>query len=348
MTLAEQILPEALVNKTSARMVLDSLTPYGPQTRLTSIYQVAPKMVLAEMNTHASHARSDRSSRAVPPEKLIEEARSGEGLAMPDVFRERTRGMGGGELFTGAELRACQLAWIEQALRAADATEAAVRRGEAKETANRHLDSYIYVHTLRTATRDGWLNYLGLRLHHGANPTIQRLARCIYRELKNSTPTLLQPGEWHLPFTNDDDWRDARQRNQNKDGDTDVLNMNNVVCELQILSSARCAHLSYNAAGTAERIDLKKARKINEQLRTVPLHAGPFEHQTQVDEIDLYHINMLIPNEEEKAKREMPTTMEISMKNSHLRGKFTVGWIQYRKLLPGEAVAPLPEGYDPL
>jgi hypothetical protein len=73
--LAEYLLPIATINRTSAELIVSSAHAWAGtaryhETRLDSIYGVFPKMVLGERNRHRCFSLSDRSSRAVPPEKL--------------------------------------------------------------------------------------------------------------------------------------------------------------------------------------------------------------------------------------------------------------------------------------
>lgn len=322
--LAEYLLNIATINRTSAQVIKSSVHVGAADarrdvTRLDSIYVVFPKMVLGERNRHRAFSLSDRSSRAVPPEKLITEIRSGEGLAMPAKFRRRTTGMGGGEELTGDELIQAQLGWIEDALNAADSAERASLR-EAKETVNRRLDMFIYMHSLQTGTRDGWMNFHGLRLDGGADPTIQVLAQRCFDSYKTAEPERMSPGTWHLPFVDtavDDVWI-------RRDG---VSIPESALQNAIDLSAARCAHLSYNDLETGQRMTIERALTIAEKLKDFrPLHASPFEHQATPDE--LHH-------------------------NNHLAGIWQrpsehgnlPGWRQARKMIPGEAVAPLPEGW---
>ena len=123
------IYEEAIKNKTMAKSVLSSITQYGSETRLDSIYWGDfPKMVMVERN---------RQNRGFPypitrpalfhPEKLIEEIRSGVGLERcPQHSKYRiVKGMGGGDEFptNSCGQIAAQLDWIEDALDAADAAE---------------------------------------------------------------------------------------------------------------------------------------------------------------------------------------------------------------------------------
>lgn len=305
---AEVLLPIATVNRTSAQSVKSSIHTSGNiWTRLDSIYAIFPKMVLGERNRHRCFSLSDRSSRAVPPETLILEVRSGIGLAMPAKFRRRAKGMGGGEELTGDELIQAQLDWIEYALDCCDAAERALLRDEEKETVNRRLDMVIYMHTLQTGTHAGWMNFFGLRLAN-ASPTIEVLAQKCFEVYKATTPNPLSPGSWHLPFV--DQLLEVAT--------TDIL-IN--------LSAARCAHLSYNDLETGSRMTIERALGIAVKLKdTSPLHASPFEHQATPDSIVFGGMK--------------PDQWQHPKQHGNLPG-----WRQARKMIPGEAVAPLPEGY---
>jgi hypothetical protein len=311
--LAYALLTKATVNRTSAEMILSSVHVTAGDarrdvTRLDSIYGVFPKMVMGERNRHRGFSLSDRSSRAVPPEKLIEEIRSGVGLAMPAKFRKRAKGMGGGEDLTGDELMSAQLDWIEDALNAADGAERALMRGEEKETVNRRLDMYIYMHTLMTGVRDVWLNFFGLRLAN-ASPTIELFAKCCFNAYAAAEPNRLSPGSWHFPFID-----------IHEVATTDIL-IN--------LSAARCAHLSYNDLETGRRMTVERALGIAVKLKdTSPLHASPFEHQATPD------VRLLDSFQNDHGWRSPSQHGNLP------------GWRQARKMIPGEAVAPLPAGYE--
>lgn len=320
--LAEQLLPIATINRTSAQMILSSVHAGAANaardwTRLDSIYAVFPKMVMGERNRHRCFSLSDRSSRAVPPEKLIAEIRSGEGLAMPAKFRRRAKGMGGGEELTGDNLINAQLDWIEDALDVADAAERALKRDEEKETVNRRLDMFIYMHSLQTGTLFGWLNFFGLRLAN-ASPTIEVLAQKCFEVYKAAEPNRLSPGSWHLPFV--DDYEIAYDTGPNA-----ICRYPRIPLDMAInLSAARSAHLSYNDLETGQRMTLERALGIAAKLKdTSPLHASPFEHQATPD----------TPR----------TGNRWDYPDDH--GNLP-GWRQARKMIPGEDIAPLPAGYE--
>lgn len=310
-SLAENIFLEATTNKTYAQSVKSSINKFGQKSRLDSIYAIFPKMVMVERNRHRCFSLSDRSSRAVPPEKLIQEIRSGVGLAMPAKFKARAKGMSGGEEFTGSQLILCQMGWIIDALHACDAAEQAMFRDEAKETVNRRLDPYIYAHTLQTGTFEGWLNFFGLRLHSGADPTIQLLAQKTFHVFKGTTPQFLKPGEWHLPFINNEDWENCP--------DNFGSSVKEVEEVMKMLSASRCAHLSYNDLETGAKMTTEKGLSIYKRLiESSPIHASPAEHQAMSAHSDYFN-------------------------NGGNLGRY---WTQARKHLPSENIAPLPEGYE--
>jgi len=313
---------------TSAQIITDSITPYGPTTRLTSIYVVFPKMILGERNRHRGFSLSDRSSRAVPPEKLIQEVRNDP--AMPAKFRRRTKGMGGGEELTGEELSKAKDTWVISADEACISAEDLLKHDLAKEIINRPLDPYIRMHSLMTATRDVWLNFFGLRLDSGADPTIQVLAQKCFEAYKQSTPQTLHPGQWHLPFINENDWAILNEGKPIPEcGPGFVINH-----PALRLSAARCAHLSYNDLETGQRMTIDRALTIYDKLvGSQPIHASPLEHQATPDKWYGYkniydHVNG-----------------RGFWENPHQHGNLH-GWRQFRKMIPNEAVAPLPDGYE--
>ncbi len=341
--LAEQLFPIATINRTYAEGVLSSV-PYGSSDprhdpcRLDSMYLKFGKFLIGERNRHRCFSLSDRSSRAVPPEKLIAEIRCGEGIAVPAKFRGRAKGMGGGDELIGDELIEAQLGWIEDALDSADAAEHAALRGEGKDTVNRRIDWCIYMHSLQTGTRDGWLNFLGLRLDGGADESIRVLAQQCFMVYVASAQQFLRPGEWHTPFVCDDDeelWKFLELAGRSGDlHDSMILN-----ARLQ-LSAARSAHLSYNDHETGQRMTMDRALLIVQKLRdSRPLHASPFEHQATPDAINVYDSGIDFGDiGEENVRRNM--VWEHPEQHGNL-----YGWRQQRKTIPGEAVASLPAGY---
>jgi len=93
------------------------------------------------------------------------------------------------------------------------------------------------------------------------------------------------------------------------------------------VSVARCARVSYESFETGKRSTIEEDLKLFDRLvGAQPLHASPAEHQARPDG----------PAD--------PFT-PFQWANPKLGGNFGEGWIQLRKLLPGEACAPLPAEY---
>src|SRR6202035_2540764 len=79
--------------------------------------------------------------------------------------------------------------------------------GYHKQIVNRLIEPFMHITVVCTATE--YSNFFSLRCHEAAEPHINLLA-CRMRDAINaSTPKLLKPGQWHLPFVGVDDKVDA-------------------------------------------------------------------------------------------------------------------------------------------
>lgn len=318
----------------SATVVCDSLSPAG--VRLTTVQVTAHRFILAEINTHRMLSRNYRSSRAVPVKKLLEEVRTNP--AMPVFWGKNQAGMQAAEELTGTELAMVKTMWRSAANSAVAWAEGMAQVGLHKQTANRVLEPFLYVHGVITATE--WDNFFGLRLHRMAMPEFKALADAIWPAIKHSVPMNLEPGQWHLPYVGPTDhnrlWCEREDKSEN-------LNAAEVQRRLLITSVARCARV------TASSFETGKESTWSEDLRTYarlnipgtdyhdpsePIHASPAEHQATPDKN--YHLNSI----------EMfdPYYRGYRWETPQEHGNFT-GWRQYRKMLPGENRAPLPREY---
>jgi len=79
-----------------------------------------------------------------------------------------------------------------------------------------------------------------------------------------STPTLLHPGEWHLPFV--------------KEYEQESFTL----AECKVMSVARTARISYNTHD-GKHSSLENDQLLYDQLMGFPVHASPFEHQATPD-----------------------------------------------------------------
>lgn len=302
---------------TRARVLRHSTSAHSPP--LVTFHCRLHQFVLAEFNTHRAFSRSDRSTRAVPFPRLAAEVR--EDPAVPVAFLRAKVGMGGGEPMAGIELELARQAWDQDATQALANAGAAEARGEARESVNARILPYIYTESVRTCCEPGLLNYFGLRLDAHARPEIRALAEAMWAAWNESEPRRLEPGEWHLPLVDEED-REAIHRWSYTNEPADYCTTR-VVDLAKMVSAARCARQSftYGKVHTIED-DLALYDRL---VRASPMHLGPLEHQATPD-----------------AFRSMPH--EGYWEHPELHGNLP-GWVQFRKTIPGEAVAPLPEGY---
>lgn len=338
-----------------AEVICDSVSPAG--IRLSSVQIVAHRFILAEINTHRLLSRSYRSSRAVPSARLIEEVRINP--AMPVYWGANEKGMQASAELDNVKLQhnwsdadytdrgLARMFWQEAARYAADAAEKMAKHGLHKQIANRVLEPFLWAHGIITATE--WDNFFGLRLHKAAQPEFRALANEIWTALKASEPRSCAPeANWHLPYFQPEDWTAiadyAERTDQYERYMMDLgIHSGSWAKDLAIkMSVARCARSSYHSFETGKRPtveeDLATYAKLNipgteHYDPTQPIHASPAEHQGTPDVW------------QENTWDEYPQeTNKFCWANPREHGNFA-GWRQYRKMLPGEAVAPLPEGY---
>lgn len=351
----------------SAEIVCDSVSPQ--EKRLTTFKLRYPKFIHGEFMTHRVISRNASSSRAIPVKKLIQEVRDDALRAAPIWWGKEQKGMqaleeltdqyyaDGGEdvslharyiewnsihdqLCFAPPRQAAQMLWKAAALRAADCAEQMERIGAHKQIVNRLLEPFSHINVVATATE--WDNFFGLRLHKDAMPEMRALAIAMWEARKASTPKLLKPGKWHLPFVSDAEF-DQRERifyafvrDLVKNPEPETLTYLEVWLKVSV---ARCARVSYESFETGKRSTVEEDLKLYEKLLGTaavehaapagPIHASPAEHQATPDELGKRYDNYGKPLWE----------------HPHEHGNF-VGFRQFRKMLVGEAIAPLPEEFQ--
>lgn len=261
-------------------------------------------------------SRNASSSRAVPISKYLEEVRSDELRATPSFSVIAGKGMQGGRPTTPEEQVSLKQLWKKSALQAADVAEEMSAAGGAKQDVNRILEPFIHINVIVSGTE--WRNFFGLRLHKDAQPEMRDLAIKMWSLKKKNKPKFLKPGEWHLPFVEEEDWTmiDRESRGMGYSGQPHEINF-----LMKKVSAARCARVSYWSFETGKRSSLQEdMRRFNLLVGSTPIHASPVEHQATPDIWS--------------GKWECP----------HEHGNF-IGWRQFRKSLPREATAPIPEEF---
>lgn len=339
-----------------SHMILDSIS--GGVPRLVTMRTIAPKFIHQETLRHRliyiedalrgdfDWSLSVSSSRAIPFPKLLAEVRSDELRAEPVKWGSAQAGMSPGEELSdelgddpcvgaAGELLSpramARLQWKRAALAAGNYAEYLNYLGVHKSIVNRIIEPYIHAHVLMTATAPGWMNFFGLRLDRAADPTLQALAEACWREWNESTPRKLESGQWHLPFI-DDEYREevaAYLYGVDPAGwEKDAIGL--LRSGLIQVSTACCAHLSYESFETGKRMPVERCIELHDRfVKSVPMHASPMEHQARPDELTL-----------------SVDRTRAEWREPQLAGNLGPGWVQYRKTIPGEALAPLPEGYQ--
>ena len=299
-----------------ANVVCDSISPEGK--RLTTFKLRYPKFIHGEFMTHRVISRNASSSRAVPTSKLIEEVQSGELRAGPVFWGKNQKGMQATEEAEGDQLVAMQDCWRNAATAAADWAKGMALVGAHKQIVNRLLEPFSHINVVATATE--WRNFFGLRLHRDAQPEMRALALAMWEARKASEPKYRAPSDWHLPFVAHEDHEACDQMTIHLETRT-IQDTHNTAIKVSV---ARCARVSYESHETGKRSTVVEDLALYERLLGAqPLHASPAEHQATPDE---YYLG--------------------GWSNNNQQGNF-VGWRQYRKMLPSESCAPIPEEFQP-
>lgn len=294
----------------SAKIIADSISPDA--IRLTTMELKYPRFIHAEFMTHRVFSRNASSSRAIPVEKMIQAVL--DDPAMPIYWGKNQPGMQAKVELEGDEKRAAMRAWLDGMNQAVQCAHRLIDLGVHKQIANRMIEPWSHITVVVTATE--WSNFLHLRDHEDAQPEIAELARCVRAELVLGNPVLLQPGEWHVPYVTPKDVETICNYISNK-----VDTFDEYIKIARQVSAARCARVSY-LTHDGKAPDIETDLALFERLvGSSPLHASPTEHQATPD--GQYHVK--------------GGGLE-QWQNPALHGNLT-GWVQHRKLLPGENVA---------
>lgn len=180
--------------------------------------------------------------------------------ALPLFYGENQKGMEAAEEISSVDQVEAENIILEMRDFCVSRVEKLMELGLHKQTANRYLAPWQWTTSIFTATE--WANYFYLRDSVHAQPEHAELARVMLEAINNSTPKLLQYGEWHLPFITQED--------------------QHLTLEQKIKTSvARCGRVSYlNHLG--KKTTLEEDLLLHDRLYKEP-HATPFEHQATPD-----------------------------------------------------------------
>ena len=300
----------------AAKILADSISPAGH--RLTTFEVTLPRIVLAELNTHRVFSRNSASSRAIPVKKML--ARVLENPFVPATWGKNQKGMqASDEVLAGDALQQARLTWLDlakQAYGAARHLAAPMEEGGLdvhKQITNRLLEPWLWHTCIISATE--WSNFWNLRDSAKAQPEIKTAAALMHELYKTHEPDPVDYGDWHLPLIPHDE-------KFNID-----ISRGAAVTAAKI-SAGRCARVSYLTH------DGKRDQQADVDLADSLVangHMSPLEHPCRPmipDELDLFEQPVLQYVQGEGWR----DTGEVT----HFLGNVQ-GWVQYRKLIPGEA-----------
>lgn len=323
----------------SVKIVADSVSHQG--IRLTTYELEYPRYIHAEVKTHRMFrfgtgtitlhedtalmddpmlSRNAQSSRAVPVTKSLELP-----YVVPIVWGKNKAGMSSAEELEGTDRQLCEYYWYALVRYSKDFSDRMSKAGLHKQWANRPLEWHSNIKVIVTATE--WDNFFWLRDDpDAAQPEIVDLARKMQEAMNQSVPSLLEPGQWHLPYVetyrpdyNLDELRYfvVTKEATTPDGDREVQYVDLETAKK--ISASCCASVSYRKIDTS----IEKALSIYDKLFSGPKpHLSPVEHLATP---------MSHPSDGYDEGATHVSVEDGSVWSNNLRG-----WVQYRKLLEKE------------
>jgi thymidylate synthase ThyX len=266
--------------KIQAKILADSISERGD--RITTYLLTFPRIILAEFNTHRAFSRNSASSRAIPFKKMVESVQTNPFI--PIAWQKDHKGMQGTEYLSDAPAGVSDKEFaIDMWLEARDAAVINSKilndTGVTKQLCNRLLEPFMWHTVICTATE--YENFFKLRDHEAAEIHIQELARRMKEAMSNSTPKVLQTGEWHIPFGDTIDLSGEKYAEAaiNEEGNWEEVAMK--------IATAKCARVSYTTVGsTSSNSHTADIELYNRLLESG--HMSPFEHCAQVMEPERY------------------------------------------------------------
>ena len=153
------------------------------------------------------------------------------------------------------------------------------------------------------------------------------LAEEIKKALDESIPKLLRPGNWHLPFVTDEDFKRVDHFINTTPEFTFFPSRLAIPVQLQVLikaSAARCARTSYLTHEGKDPDIASDVRLHDDLVYLSPVHASPTEHQASPDRLQV-----------EPSFADGTWQRHWTHRSQHGNLK---GWRQYRRMIPGERV----------
>lgn len=245
--------------------------------RICTFVLVYPRLIHSEVMTHRVFSRNAASSRAIPTAAIIQNLRDDPAEIV--WWGKNISGMQAKEELKGWQLKLAKFGWATARELAILAARFMGAVGLHKQIANRVLEPFQNIRVVVTSTE--WNNFFNLRNHPDAQPEFAALARMMKLAMEASTPTVLQPGEWHIPYVTCHRMPNGRIAYlQPEIAQTECVEI--TLEEALKISASMAAQESYRKSDPS----LEKAKKIFAQLvESKPCHASPVEHQAQAMEV---------------------------------------------------------------
>lgn len=243
-------------------------------------------------------ARNFQSFRAVPPEVLIAKIEAGE-YFRPEQFSGRIKGMGVGEAKREAEQKVANEIWDDHVRDCVRRAKMFLEMDIAKEQINFLLQDLCFIRGIITTTLPQLTNFFGLRTSLKEDGTPFARAE-VYKIASMMKEVYERSTPWVL---NEGEWH-LPLVNPKEMGNAWSIDWK----FWRKVSVGRCARVSYLTHDGVR--DPAADVALHDSLLTNG-HMSPFEHQGTPSPTGDMAIN--------------------------LAGSFGHGWVQYRKLIPGES-----------
>jgi hypothetical protein len=280
-----------------------------------------PRFILAELAQHCMLEKNSSSSRAIPiktQQALIET-----NPAIPVHWGKNQAGMQAETELDELQQEGAKGVWLAAMQTALAHSTVLADIGLHKQITNRITEPWQRMKTVISGTE--WANFFNLRLHPAAQPEIYELARAMQAAMLAVEPDVVHPDEWHVPYV----------ERRLSEGTYKYFSAGKQLTAQQarIVSASCCAQTSFRKSDQS----LEKAedvfKKLNIGSSTEPAHASPCTHQATP--IDYQTIA-----EQELEFHQVKGISHLTFDGERYRlwsGKFQ-DFIQYRKLIPNEAV----------
>lgn len=323
----------------SAKVLVDSISPAGH--RLTTMEVTFPRSILSEFNTHRVFSRNSASSRAIPVEKMIKMVQ--EDPYVPTHWGQNQKGMQAEKEIVLSDQQEARGEWRYARDKAVESALHLLKLGVHKQVTNRLLEPFMW-HTVVVSSTE-WSNWFHLRDNEDAHPEIQKVARLMTDALGHSTPHVLEPGQWHMPFVGTEMF-DGHPEEQKP------------ASYWRMVSVGRCARVSYltHDGKRDPDADFALAQRLLESG-----HMSPFEHvakpmtemELEVYRRDRVHFasgkvwnDVRLPSQEfceRMGATRAPRTWGdlvvddrvVRVEHTHFCGNYN-GWVQARKEISNE------------